>query len=106
MLEIDTQTSFEAWLAAADRPPAAVQALDLATYGDFADETFSGSIFLECKLTDAARGHLASSGALVLNLPGTFPFEVHRSALYTPEQIFAGYDGTRSTRGWPGFRGR
>ena len=96
MQQLDELTSVRAWLATPSRGPAAVQDLDLAPFHDvLATQGFPGSLFLGCRLPNGLAAHLVSTGATVI---GHFPertFSVHRSALYTAEELFEGYDPDR-----------
>ena len=94
MLEIDTLDAFRGWIAeGSTRPPAACQALDLTAQPELEAEPFPDSLFLGCDLTPTAAAHLVRHGALVIHDPGERPYPMHRAHLYTPEELFAGYDG-------------
>lgn len=93
MLEIDEIDDVRAWVAQGDRrPPAAVQALDLREVDGFDGPGFDGCLFLGCELTAAQAGALVLGGALVIGDGAARPFSVHRSALYTVDELFAGFD--------------
>lgn len=93
MREIDTSEDLVAWLAESDRPAAAVQELDLRAYADvFGAQSFPGSLFLGCEMTDLEAGHLVNTGATVLGNRKHFRFATHRAALYTPGELFADFD--------------
>ena len=93
MIEIDDDPSLLDWIALGpQRPPAAVQARDLTAYGEFATEAFPGSLFLACTMAPSAAGNLASRGAIVIRDRGDRPFSTHRAHLYSPDEIFAGFD--------------
>lgn len=93
MREIETPEELLAWLAESERPAAAVQQLDLCPYADvLGAESFPGSLFLGCEMTDLEAGHLVNSGAVVLKNRERFRFATHRRALYTPEELFADFD--------------
>jgi len=93
MREIETESELKTWLDT--RPPrdaAACQALDLRAHEVFEVEAFPGCAFLGCELTDKAAANLVASGAIVLRADPSVPYKVHRSALYTAEELFDGLD--------------
>ncbi len=93
MREIETSEDLVAWLAESDRPAAAVQELDLRPFADvFGVQSFPGSLFLGCEMTDVEAGHLVNTGAVVLKNRAHFLFTTHRRALYTPGELFADFD--------------
>jgi hypothetical protein len=51
-----------------------------------------GALFLGCTLSPLAQRRAAAAGALVFpTIPG-LPYDVYRSRLYTPAELFAGFD--------------
>lgn len=95
MLEIDDAAACSAWLALGDdRPPAAFQQLDLRDQPGFESGSFRGCLFLSCRLTPAQAGFLTTTGATVIRDGDERPFAAHRARLYTPEELFAGFDPT------------
>lgn len=93
MQEIDTSEAFATWLAEAARQPAAVQGLDLRDHSTALEsQSFAGSMFLGCALGDRVAGHLVNTGAVVLNNDDAFMFAMHRRALYSPDELFEGFD--------------
>ena len=93
MLEIDRVDDVGAWVAqGARRPRAAVQSLDLRAVEGLDGTGFDGCLFLGCELTAAQAGALALGGALVIGDGAARPFSVHRSGLYTVDELFAGFD--------------
>jgi predicted Rossmann-fold nucleotide-binding protein len=93
MLEIDDPTACSAWVALGDeRPPAAFQALDLRAHPGFESGSFQGCLFLSCRLTPAQAGYLTTTGATVIRDGDERPYTAHRAQLYTPEELFAGFD--------------
>ena len=108
MLEIDDVDACAAWVELGDdRPLAAFQSLDLRDVDGFESGSFRGCLFLACDLTPAQAGYLTTTGATVIRDDGERPYPAHRAHLYTPEEIFAGfdpaagrgYDETRTTHG-------
>lgn len=93
MLEIDNGDACAAWVAKGERRgPAAFQALDLRDEPGFEDGTFNGCLFLSCRLTSAQAGYLTTVGATVIRDGDERPYTAHRASLYTPEELFAGFD--------------
>jgi predicted Rossmann-fold nucleotide-binding protein len=100
MREFDAIQQVRHWLAEGPhRAPAAVQALDLRDLPTLETDPFDDSLFLGCQLTDKAAGNLSRTGAFVLPDDPDRPFKIHRSRLYTPEELFAGFDPD-SPQGW------
>lgn len=92
MIEIDDLDGCHRWLAEPDREPAAFQHLDLRDQRGFESGSFAGCLFLSCDLTPAQAGFLTTTGATVIRDDDGRPFTAHRSHLYTPEELFAGFD--------------
>ncbi len=93
MIEIDNLQACRDWVAIdADRPPAAFQHLDLRGVAGFETGSFDGCLFLSCELSPAQAGFLTTMGATVIRDQVGRPFTAHRSSLYTPEELFAGFD--------------
>jgi predicted Rossmann-fold nucleotide-binding protein len=93
MLEIDDPAACADWVALGDeRPPAAFQELDLRDHPGFESGSFRGCLFLSCRLTPAQAGHLTTTGATVIRDGDERPYASHRASLYTPEELFAGFD--------------
>ncbi len=93
MVEIDTLDECRSWVSLGDaRPPAALQAIDLRDVRGLESGSFAGCLFLSCMLTPTQAGHLTASGATVIRDDPGRPFTAHRARLYTPEELFAGFD--------------
>lgn len=93
MLEIDDAEACAEWVAQGERrPPAAFQAVDLRDVDGFESGTFQGCLFLSCLLTPAQAGYLTSVGATVIRDADERPYSAHRSRLYTPDELLAGFD--------------
>jgi predicted Rossmann-fold nucleotide-binding protein len=93
MIEIDTAEQARAWLELGKlRSEAAFQAVDLRQLEGFETGTFDGCLFLSCTLTDAQAGFLTTTGATVIRDDPARPFTAHRARLYTPDELFAGFD--------------
>lgn len=96
MVEIDGIDACRAWLRADDhRGPAAFQALDLRAETGFESGSFRGCLFLSCLLTPAQAGYLTMTGATVIQDVDARPYEIHRAQLYTPNELFGGFDPER-----------
>jgi predicted Rossmann-fold nucleotide-binding protein len=104
MQEIDTLAGFTAWLHAHHTLPAAFESLDLTAFTEtIAQRQWQNSLFLGCKLSDLAAGHIVMTGGYVISNPDGALFEAHRSRLYSPRELFAGFnpndpDGYHLTR--------
>ena len=93
MIEIDHLDQCAEWIALAPpRPPAAFQALDLRGVRGLESGSFDGCLFLSCTLTPAQAGFLTTTGATVTRDDPARPFTAHRADLYTPEELFVGFD--------------
>ncbi len=93
MLEIDDLAAARRWIAeGSDRPRAAVRSLDLRDESGLGSGDFGGCLFLGCDLTPAQAGFLTIVGATVIRDDGRRPFPAHRARLYTPDELFDGFD--------------
>ena len=93
MHEIETADALAAWLTQPAPEPVAVQAQDLGPHeAQLLRGSFPGSLFLGCTLSEAVAGHLVATGSVVLPNVGGFLFRAHRGRLYTPEELFGGFD--------------
>lgn len=93
MLEISTLKAFEDWLGLASCTPAALQDLPLTPYAaQIRQRDFCGSLFLGCELTPDCVAHIVTSGGVVIPDHDRFTFPAHRAALYSPHEIFDGFD--------------
>ena len=52
-----------------------------------------GAVFLGCSFPGGVAEQLATMGAATLSELGSVPFQVYRSALYTPDELTAGHHG-------------
>ena len=102
MREIDDLAACEEWLAMpAPRPHAAFQGLDLRDVAGFREGDFDGCLFLSCRLHPAQAGYLTTTGATVVRDDPARPYPAHRARLYTPDELFAGFDPS-DPDGWEG----
>jgi len=95
MIEIDDLDACRSWIAASPRPAAALQALDLRDVAGFESGSFAGCLFLSCVLTPTQAGYLTATGATVIRDDSERPYSAHRAQLYTPAELFAGFDPDR-----------
>ena len=95
MIEIEDLAGCRRWLAETVRPPAAFQALDLRDVAGFESGSFAGCLFLSCVLTPGQAAYLTRTGATVIRDDPDRPYTAHRSRLYSPEELFAGFDPER-----------
>ncbi|HVV21717.1 MAG TPA: hypothetical protein VHF06_19945 [Pseudonocardiaceae bacterium] len=54
-----------------------------------------GALMLGCQLTSASRARAYAAGVLMFPDIPDLPYQVYRSSLYTPEELFAGFDPAR-----------
>jgi predicted Rossmann-fold nucleotide-binding protein len=93
VLEIDRTEDVAPWVAQGTRRArAAVQQLDLRDVDGLGGPGFDGCLFLGCALTAEQAGALTLGGALVIHDGAGRPFSIHRSRLYTVDELFAGFD--------------
>ncbi len=92
MKEIDNLPDFEKWLRNVAYP-AAIQSLNLVDYEEqMLESSFSESLFLGCKISNEIAGHIVKTGGLVISNRKDTLFDVHRSKLYSPKELFDGFD--------------
>ena len=99
MLEITSVDDALVWATRVERPPAAFRAIDLRGVDGFDSGSFDGCLFLSCRLSPAQAGFLTTTGATVIRDDPDRPFAAHRTALYTPEELFDGFVPARPD-GW------
>ena len=98
MKELSSLAQFNEWASAgaktgAPLAPACVQSLDLSDYdAALMSMEAPGSIFLGCRINRRAALRLIETGAVIMPNREDFPFHTHKSSLYTPEQLFEGFD--------------
>ena len=97
--EIDSVDALEAWLSDPQEPEAvAFQGLDLAPYEEpLLSRRLHDCIFLGCVLPDRLAAYAASHRCLIVPPIIGKPFDAFRSALYTPEELFKGFDPDNPT---------
>lgn len=93
MKEIETITEFKDWMKNDKNRPVAFQGLDLSQYEDYLSHiSFKGYLFLGCKISNLTAGRISNSGGLVILNQDDFLFKTHRAFLYSPNELFEGFD--------------
>lgn len=94
MQQIDDLNDFRDWLAG--RPvssPAAIQDLKLTELSSLITQHhYAGSLFLGCEIDNLTAGYITSTGGTVIPDDRSFQFAIHRSRLYTADELFAGFN--------------
>ncbi|MGM1061028.1 LOG family protein [Saccharothrix sp. Mg75] len=83
-------TDLDRVLAAGDLRGAVLVGLDLT--GVDLRAPVDGALFLGCALSPVGQRRAAAAGALVFPAIPDLPYDVYRSRLYTPAELFAGFD--------------
>jgi len=94
--EIETLEELDAALAGGGAAGAVLQGLDLrGREAALRGADLRGTVLLGCRLAPGSGGELVARGALLFpELPG-LPFEPFRPRLYTPEELYDGFDPAR-----------
>ena len=93
MKEIETIQGFKDWLNKGVTHEAAVKELDLSTYEEnILNYNFNGCLFLGCDLSNRSAGYISCNGGMVISNRKDVLFEVFRSRLYSPKELFKGFD--------------
>jgi len=93
MKEIETIQEFREWLNQGAPHEAAVKELDLTDYEDsIFKHNFNGCLFLGCDLSNHSAGYISCNGGMVISNREDVLFEVFRSKLYSPRELFKGFD--------------
>ena len=93
MIEIDNNQEFEKWLDNGIQYKAAIQELTLTNYENkILENQFNGCLFLACEMTNNTAGHITQTGGLVILDRKEVLFKIHRSKLYSPKELFKGFD--------------
>jgi predicted Rossmann-fold nucleotide-binding protein len=69
--------------------------LDLTGEDDLLRTAFDGAVLLGCDLTSRTRRRAEAAGALLFPAIPELPYHVYRTSLYTPEELFEGFDPAR-----------
>ena len=97
MTEIETLDAFEQYLkSGAHFANVILQGLDLRRYTrELQSAELTGTVFLGCTLEKEALQTALSHGAMVFPPFSGLPYVPYRASLYTPEELYAGFDATR-----------
>ncbi|MCM2258017.1 MAG: hypothetical protein NDJ94_20480 [Vicinamibacteria bacterium] len=95
--EFESLRAVDAHLATRQRLAGAVfQSLDLTQRTEaLVSQSLRGAIFLGCAMAPEALDHALHSGALVFGAPPELPYRPYRNALYTVDELYAGFDPGR-----------
>ncbi|WP_338867040.1 hypothetical protein [Myxococcus stipitatus] len=94
MIELETLEAFEKHLrAGASLAHVVIQGLDLRRYTrELSTAALAGTVFLGCELEKDALQAALAHGALVFPPISGVPYQPYRGSLYTPEELYAGFD--------------
>ncbi|MBN1207691.1 MAG: hypothetical protein JXB05_22695 [Myxococcaceae bacterium] len=97
MTEIETLEAFEQHLrSGASFCNVVIQGLDLRGFSrELASAALAGAAFMGCQLEQEALQVALSHGALVFPPFLGLPYQPYRSQLYTPEELYAGFEPAR-----------
>jgi len=97
MTEIETLEAFEQHLkSGAHFANVVIQGLDLRGYTRALETAeLAGTVFLGCELEKDALQAALAHGAMVFPPFSGLPYQSYRPSLYTPEELYAGFDPTR-----------
>ncbi|MCA9775966.1 MAG: hypothetical protein KC800_04590 [Candidatus Eremiobacteraeota bacterium] len=93
MNELTTVEQARDFIKGENFEPAAYRDLDLRPLASLIEsKNFGASLFLGCDLESSSVCHLAAGGAYLIPDIKDFSFPVHRSRLYTADELFRGFD--------------
>ncbi|AGC44666.1 hypothetical protein MYSTI_03354 [Myxococcus stipitatus DSM 14675] len=94
MIELETPEAFEKHLrSGASLSHVVIQGLDLRRYTrELSTVALTGTVFLGCELEKDALQAALAHGALVFPPISGVPYHPYRGSLYTPEELYAGFD--------------
>ncbi|MCP3062333.1 hypothetical protein LXT21_26430 [Myxococcus sp. K38C18041901] len=97
MIELETPEAFERHLREGHSlANVVIQGLDLRRYTpELSTAPLAGTVFLGCELEKDALQAALAHGALVFPPISGVPYQPYRGTLYTPEELYAGFDLTR-----------
>jgi predicted Rossmann-fold nucleotide-binding protein len=81
--------------AGGDLRSAVLVGLDLTGAEDLLRTALDGAVLLGCELTERSRRQVEAAGGLIFPAVPQLPYEVYRTSLYAPEELFAGFDPGR-----------
>jgi predicted Rossmann-fold nucleotide-binding protein len=95
--EIESIDAFERHLrSGASLAHVVIQGLDLRRYTrELAAAELTGTVFLGCELEKEALSVALAHGALVFPPISGLPYQPYRGSLYSPEELYAGFDPAR-----------
>ena len=94
VIEIDSLNQLREHLARGDSlRDVVIQGLDLTALAhELDDRDLTGTVFLGSELAPSTYARACSNGAVIFRPPIDVPFSPFRGALYTPDELFAGFD--------------
>ncbi|WP_198143010.1 hypothetical protein [Stigmatella aurantiaca] len=97
MTELETIDAFERHLhGGVSLSNVVIQGLDLRRYTrELSAVPLAGTVFLGCQLEQAALQAALAHGAMVFPPFMGLPYVPYRNSLYTPEELYAGFESTR-----------
>ncbi|MCY1031969.1 hypothetical protein OV207_10920 [Corallococcus sp. BB11-1] len=97
MIELETLAAFERHLhAGLPLSHVVIQGLDLRRYTrELSTLELVGTVFLGCELEKEALSAALAHGALVFPPLSGLPYQPYRGSLYSPEELYAGFDPSR-----------
>ncbi|NTX03756.1 hypothetical protein HUA74_15485 [Myxococcus sp. CA051A] len=97
MIELETPEAFERHLRdGSSLANVVIQGLDLRRYTrELSTAALAGTVFLGCELEKDALQAALAHGALVFPPITGVPYQPYRGGLYSPEELYAGFDPMR-----------
>ncbi len=93
MKELDNIKQFEKWLKSHRPKSVAIQSLDLRPYETQLQKlSLKNCIFFACEMSNETAGHIVQSGGIVVANHEDYHFVAHRAKLYSPIELFDGFD--------------
>lgn len=94
MRQIASIPDFIQWCAQISAEPVAIENLPLHEHEAkiLAKQELKDVLFLGCSLTQAAEHHIMLHGGVIFPQLESLPFNPYRHALYTPSELFEGFD--------------
>ena len=95
-LEVDSEAEVHAWLL--KNEPAVFQGQDLTAYSDdIAKGTLADCVFIGCRMKASLAQAAVAADCLVVPPIVSLPFNPFRPALYSPGELYAGFDAKDPT---------
>ena len=90
-LEVDSEPEVRAWIL--KNEPAVFQGQDLTAYSDdMAKADLRECVFVGCRMKPSLAQAAVTAGCLVIPPVNSTPFDPFRATLYTPSELYAGFD--------------